>query len=91
MANLPRQQKQQTGDVRDLIERQTSQFALLMSGRPDVVDRFKRIIFTTIQDNPDLRRCDPQSILSVCMHAAQDGLMLDGREAAMVPYKSEGR
>jgi recombination protein RecT len=71
---------------RDLLERQTSQFAMLMP--KETVDRFKRVIYTTLNDKPELLRCTPRSLISVCMHAAQDGLLLDGREAAVVPFKA---
>jgi recombination protein RecT len=71
---------------RDILERQTSQFAMLMP--KETVDRFKRVIYTTLNDKPELLRCTPRSLISVCMHAAQDGLLLDGREAAVVPFKS---
>jgi recombination protein RecT len=71
---------------RDLLERQTSQFAMVMP--KETVDRFKRVIYTTLNDKPELMRCTSRSLISVCMHAAQDGLLLDGREAAIVPFKS---
>jgi recombination protein RecT len=74
-------------DLRAIIEKQTSQFAMLMPA--ETVDRFKRIFWTTINEKPDLQRCEPRSLLSVCMHAAQDGLYLDGKEAAIVPFKSD--
>jgi recombination protein RecT len=78
----------QVASYREVIERQTDQFAMLMPR--ETVEKFKRIVFTTINDKPDIGRCNPKSILSVCMHAAQDGLYLDGREAAIVPYKMGG-
>jgi recombination protein RecT len=82
-----RDTKQEVGSLREMLEKQTSQFAMLMP--PETVDKFKRIFWTTVNDKPDLMRCDPRSLMSVCMHAAQDGLYLDGREAAIVPYKDK--
>jgi recombination protein RecT len=80
--------RQDVVPLRELLEKQTAQFAMLMPA--ETVEKFKRIFWTTIMDKPDLMRCDPRSLLSVCMHAAQDGLYLDGREAAIVPFKKDG-
>jgi recombination protein RecT len=53
------------------------------------VERFIRTIITTLQMNPDLLTADRKSVLATCMKAAQDGLLLDGREAAAVMYGSK--
>jgi|GEM_PF-346616 len=53
------------------------------------VERFIRTIITTIQMNPDLLQADRKSVLATCMKAAQDGLLLDGREAAPVVFKGK--
>lgn len=53
------------------------------------VERFIRTIITTIQMNPDLLQADRKSVLATCMKAAQDGLLLDGREAAAVVFKGK--
>ena len=53
------------------------------------VDRFNRVVMTGIQNNPDLLDCDRKSLWNACMKAAQDGLLPDGREGALVPYKRE--
>jgi phage RecT family recombinase len=55
--------------------------------------RFARVAMTAIQNAPKLLRCDRQSLFNALMKCAQDGLLPDGREAAIVPYGSddEGR
>lgn len=53
------------------------------------VKRFNRVVMTGIQNNPDLLACDRKSLWNACMRAAQDGLLPDGREGALVPYKRE--
>jgi recombination protein RecT len=53
------------------------------------VERFNRVVMTAIQNNMDLLRCDRKSLFNACMKAAQDGLLPDGREGAIVPYKGE--
>jgi phage RecT family recombinase len=49
-------------------------------------DKFIRTVQTAITLNPDLAECDKNSVLTSCMKAASDGLVLDGREAALVTY-----
>src|SRR5262245_7621664 len=74
---------------RDLLEKQTSQFALVMPS--DTVEKFKRTVVTTLNENPALLKLNPRSIISVCMRAAQDGLQLDGKEAAIVPFGDQAQ
>lgn len=47
-------------------------------------DAFVRTVQTAIQLNPDLMNCNPRSLFAACMKAAADGLIIDGREAALV-------
>lgn len=51
-------------------------------------EKFQRTIITAAQANPDLLRSDRQSLLLACMKAAQDGLLPDGREAALVIFNN---
>lgn len=51
--------------------------------------KFMRTVVGAVQANPDILECDQQSIFLSCQKAAQDGLVLDGREAALVPYKKK--
>lgn len=50
------------------------------------VERFIRTAITAVQMNPDLMQADKRSLFAACMKAAQDGLLVDGREAALVKY-----
>ncbi|WP_420137858.1 recombinase RecT [Sphingomonas sp.] len=50
-------------------------------------DQFQRTIITAVQSDPELLRADRQSLLLACMKAAQDGLLPDKREAALVIFK----
>lgn len=47
-------------------------------------DSFARTIQTALQVQPDLMEATPRSLMIACMKAATDGLILDGREAALV-------
>ena len=50
------------------------------------VEKFIRTTLTAVQMNPGLLNGDRRSLLGSCMKAAQDGLLCDGREAALVMY-----
>jgi recombination protein RecT len=51
-------------------------------------DKLQRTIITAAQNNPDLLTADRQSLITSCMKAAQDGLLPDGREAALVIFNT---
>lgn len=53
------------------------------------VEKFIRTTLTAVQMNPDLLQADRRSLLGACMKAAQDGLLLDGREAAPVIFNTK--
>lgn len=50
-------------------------------------EKFQRTILTAAQQNPQLLTVDRRSLVLACMKAAQDGLLPDGREAAIIPFK----
>ncbi|MEY4673856.1 MAG: hypothetical protein RL148_1640 [Planctomycetota bacterium] len=54
------------------------------------VEKFLRTTITAIQMQPTLLEADRRSLLGACMKAAQDGLLLDGREAAAVIFGGKG-
>lgn len=49
--------------------------------------KFVRTVQTALSLNPDIVKCTRESVLAACMRAASDGLILDGREAALVTFK----
>lgn len=51
-------------------------------------ERFQRTLLTVATVNPDLLRADRRSLINACMKAAQDGLLPDGREAAIVVFEN---
>lgn len=53
------------------------------------VERFMRVVMTAIQANPALARADRQSLWTSSIKAAQDGLLPDGREGALVIYNTK--
>lgn len=50
------------------------------------VERFKRTFITAINTTPDLAYLDRRSLFTALVKCAQDGLMPDGREAALVKF-----
>lgn len=54
-------------------------------------ERFARVVLTALQKNPDLMEVDRQSLLGAAMAAAQDGLLPDGREGAIVPFSGKAQ
>lgn len=48
--------------------------------------RFARIAVTAIQQNPDLAKCQRDSVFQALLRCAADGLLPDGREAALVRF-----
>lgn len=64
----------------------TAQFRMALPAHIPV-ERFQRIALTAITNNPDLMRADRRSLFNSCVRAAQDGLLPDGREAALVLFK----
>jgi recombination protein RecT len=53
------------------------------------VNKFISVAKLALNKNPKLLDLDRNSLMQTFMKAAQDGLLLDGREAAAVPYKSQ--
>lgn len=53
------------------------------------VERFKRVVVTAINQTPDLANADRRSLFNACVKAAQDGLLPDGREAALTIFSGK--
>lgn len=52
-------------------------------------EQFVRVVKTLANKNPDLLACDRHSLWIACMDCCRDGLLPDGQEAAIVPYKDK--
>lgn len=74
--------------MRGTLTRMQPEFAMALP--PQIAaEKFVRITLTAVQMNPALIAADRRSLLGACMKAAQDGLLLDGREAALVIFNSK--
>lgn len=49
-------------------------------------DRFRRVVLTAVQQGNGMLDCDPKTIFASCLACAKDGLIPDGREAALVKF-----
>ena len=75
--------------MRSTLVRMTPEFKSALP--PQIpVERFVRTTITAVQMQPQLLEADRRSLLGACMKAAQDGLLPDGREAALVIFRSKG-
>lgn len=55
-------------------------------------ERFARVLLTAVQNNPDLIvKADRRSLWNAAMRAAQDGLLPDGRDGAIVLYGAQAQ
>lgn len=82
----PKQAVQQLPLHEELSQRNAEFKAALPAHIP--VERFKRVIMTAVSSNPDLVRADRRSFFNSAMKAAQDGLLPDGRDGALVIYEA---
>jgi recombination protein RecT len=55
------------------------------------VEKFTRVALTAVQNNPDLLTVDRQSLFGAIVRLAQDGLLPDGREAAIVKFGNKAQ
>lgn len=77
-------------EVRTNIQKMEPQFrAALPAHIP--VEKFMRVVLTAIQTTPTLLSLDRTSLFAAATKAAQDGLLPDGREGAIVPFKNQAQ
>jgi recombination protein RecT len=76
--------------LRQDLETRTDEFkrALPSHIKPE---RFIRAIETAVTLNPDILACDRVSLWTSCMRAAQDGLLPDNRQGAIVAFKNKAQ
>lgn len=70
-----------------LMRRQDTVAAALPAHIP--IERFMRVVMTAVQRNPDLAAANHASLFNAALLAAQDGLLPDGRDGALVIYGSQ--
>jgi len=53
------------------------------------LDSFARMVIKAVESEPKLYDADRASLMNACLEAAQDGLLPDRREGAIVPYRAK--
>jgi len=72
-------------ELRMTLTRMQDQFKMALP--PDITpEKFIRVIMTAVGQNPSILNGNRQTFYAACMKSAQDGLLPDGREAALVPF-----
>lgn len=85
MANVTVQKKNAVEEIRSDLNRMASEFIKVL---PENVppEKFIRLVMNAVLEKPDFLTCDRQSLLSAVSRCAADGLIPDGKEAALIPY-----
>lgn len=81
------QSKQMTPvqEIRHTLDRMEGQFKAALPAHISP-EKFIRVAATAVQTNPELQGADRNSLYAACTKAAQDGLLPDGRESALVMF-----
>ena len=75
-------------EVRQEIEAMADQFKMALPSHIKV-DKFQRVALTAIMSDPDLLHADRRSLIGALTRAAQDGLLPDKREGALVIFNQK--
>ena len=75
-------------EVRTSLTRMAPQFEMALP-KQITADKFIRVLMTALQNSPDLVTANRQSLYASAMKCAQDGLLPDGREAALVMFGAD--
>lgn len=78
-------------EFRDQLEARATEFANALPAASLKLEQFKRAALTSVAMNPKILNVDRRSLINALMRSAQDGLLPDGRQAALVIYKDRER
>ena len=70
------------------LDQQAANFKALLPSHISL-EKFKRVVVVAVSQNPDLFRADRRSFFNAAQKCASDGLLPDGREAALVVYNTK--
>lgn len=75
----------------DVLRKQLSSLPEIAQNLPSTVspDKFRNVVVTAANMLPDLLTADRRSLLGACVKCAADGLVPDGREAALVMFSGK--
>lgn len=79
-------------NVKTMLYRQDTVARLSVSLPSNVTpEQFNNVALMALSTNPDIQSCTTESIMQSLIKCAQDGLMPDGREAALVKYNTKDK
>ncbi len=81
--------RQEEKALRDQLDAMRPQFEAALHGGLIKPERFVRVVMTAVNQNPDLLTADRRSFFNACLQCAQDGLVPDKREAALVTFNTK--
>lgn len=84
----PQRQLAPADKVRNDLSKMADQLKMALPAHVSV-DKFQRVTMTAIQTDPDLLNADRRSLFAAITRAAQDGLLPDKREGALVIFTSK--
>jgi recombination protein RecT len=88
MAQPPSNKLAPVDEFRMVLAKMQPQFQMVLP--PHIPpERFVRVVFTAVQNNPKLLELNRATLFSSAMRAATDGLLPDGREGAIVPFGND--
>lgn len=75
----------------DVLRRQLASVPEIAQNLPSNVspDKFRNVVITAANMNEDLLKADRKSLIGACVKCAADGLVPDGREAALVLFSGK--
>jgi recombination protein RecT len=73
-------------EFRGKLTKMSRQFATVLPAHIPP-ERFERVVLNAVQRTPRLLLCDEASLWNACMQSAEDALLPDKREGAIVPFK----
>lgn len=75
----------------DVLRRQLASVPEIAQNLPSTVspDKFRNVVITAANMNEELLRADRKSLIGACVKCAADGLVPDGREAALVLFSGK--
>lgn len=79
------QELTQVQTIRQNLQRMAPEFKPLLPANVSV-EKFSRVVMTAVQNDRKLLDCDQGSLFSACLESAKDGLLPDGKEAALVAF-----
>lgn len=75
-------------EIRNNLEKMKPQFQAALPSHIDAT-KFLRVVQTAVASSKDILNADRTSLFASCSKAAADGLLPDGREAALVVFKNK--